>query len=127
MDCGKRFTTYEHVELDDLVVVKKDGRRASFDRQKIVNGLLKACEKRPVSRDQVEATVDEIERKLRSEQLTEVSSARIGELVMDKLRELDKVAFIRFASVYQDFKSARDFEEQARVVLQQEMIQPKTP
>ena len=98
--CKKRFTTYERVETIDLIVIKKDGRRERFDRHKLMSGIQKACEKRPVSQEVIEKTVEEIERELRNMETLEVPSKKIGELVMRKLKKIDKVAYIRFASVY---------------------------
>lgn len=98
--CKKRFTTYERVEIIDLIVIKKDGRREKFDRHKLMSGIQKACEKRPVSQEVIEKTVEEIERELRNMETLEVPSKKIGELVMRKLKKIDKVAYIRFASVY---------------------------
>ncbi|HDD72480.1 MAG TPA: transcriptional repressor NrdR [Candidatus Aenigmarchaeota archaeon] len=114
LKCGKRFTTYERVETVALTVVKKDGRRESFDRNKIIAGILKACEKRPISRDEIERIVDEIEAKLRMCKTIEVSSKDIGELVMRKLKKLDKVAYIRFASVYKEFEDLNSFHEELK-------------
>ena len=108
--CGKRFTTYERVENLNLVVVKKDGTREAFDRQKIVKGMLRACEKTPVSADAVETAVNEIEAKILSSPEKEINSQMIGELVMRKLKRLDKVAYIRFASVYREFADLETFE-----------------
>ena len=110
--CGRRFTTYERAEVLDLYVIKKDGRRESFDRQKLLRGLLRACEKRPVSRPDIDRLVSEIEQQLLSKRSNEISHEVIGELVMEGLRELDKVAYIRFASVYREFKDAEDFERE---------------
>jgi transcriptional repressor NrdR len=110
--CKKRFTTYEKVETLDLTVVKKDGRRENFDRQKVLAGLLKACEKRPISREKVESLVDDIETKLRMHKKTEVESRFVGELVMKKLRRIDNVAYIRFASVYREFTDLESFKEE---------------
>jgi transcriptional repressor NrdR len=110
--CGKRFTTYERVETVALTVVKKDGGRESFDRDKLVTGLLKACEKRPISRDQIEKVADDIEASLRMQKSTEVSSRDVGNLVMEKLKNLDQVAYIRFASVYKEFGDLESFQEE---------------
>ncbi len=107
--CGKRFTTYEKVEEMLLMVVKRDGRRESFDRNKILNGIIRACEKRPVSRAQMEAIVDDVERGLNNMMEKEVSTQFIGEVVMDHLKELDEVAYVRFASVYRQFKDVGTF------------------
>ncbi|MBX6353530.1 MAG: transcriptional repressor NrdR [Thermoflavifilum sp.] len=112
--CGRRFTTYERVEQRPLMVVKKDAKREEFSREKLYRGMMKACEKRPISVDQLEAVVDRIERSLRLEYEREVPSSVIGERVMDELRALDGVAYVRFASVYREF---RDVETLAREVL----------
>ncbi len=112
LSCGKRFTTYERAETAEIVVVKKDGRRERFERKKLINGLLKACEKRPVSLETIEGTVDWIESELRKRDTTEVPSKVIGQLLMKKLKTLDKVAYIRFASVYHEFKDLESFEEE---------------
>ena len=109
LSCGKRFTTYETVESVPLVVVKKDGSRQAFDRNKILNGLVKACEKRPVSMEVLEKTVSEIEQKLLNSMDREVPSERVGELVMDALKEVDQVAYVRFASVYRRFQDVSSF------------------
>ena len=109
LSCGKRFTTYETVESVPLVVVKKDGSRQAFDRNKILNGLVKACEKRPVSMEVLEKNVSEIEQKLLNSMDREVPSERVGELVMDALKEVDQVAYVRFASVYRQFKDIDSF------------------
>lgn len=108
LDCQKRFTTYERPEID-ITVIKKDGRRENFDRDKIKLGIIKACEKRPVSRDQIEKSVDKVEEYLKRRG-GEVRSKLIGECVMKALKKLDKVAYIRFASVYKEFKDIVDFK-----------------
>lgn len=110
--CGKRFTTYEKVDGLLLVVVKKDGRRETFDRQKLLLGLIKSCQKRPVSTETLEAIVDNIERDLRNLMEPEVKSEYIGELVMKELRGLDEVAYVRFASVYREFRDAESFMQE---------------
>ncbi len=107
--CGKRFTSYERVEEIMPMVVKKDGRREPYDRQKILGGLKKACEKRPISIQALESTVDEIEKKLLEGAQKEVQASQIGEEIMKRLQELDKVAYVRFASVYRDFKDINEF------------------
>lgn len=107
--CGRRFTTYEMVEEVPLVVVKRDGSRELFDRNKILNGLLRACNKRMVTRHQLDDMVENVERKIRNTLLPEVSSERIGELVLDELRNVDEVAYIRFASVYRQFADLDSF------------------
>jgi transcriptional repressor NrdR len=114
LDCGKRFTTYEYVEMQPLYVIKKDGRREKFDRNKIKNGILKAIEKRPVKHEQVEELLDKIEEKIRRNGSEEINSKDIGEYVMDLLKELDHVAYIRFASVYRSFTDVSSFEEEIK-------------
>ena len=115
--CQKRFTTYEHVELDDLWVVKKNGKRERFDRQKLRAGLLKACEKRPIETDRINKSASDIEGQLRRKNAREVTSDDIGHLVMMKLKRLDKVAYIRFASVYRDFTDLDTFKEEVDKLL----------
>ena len=112
LKCNKRFTTYERVEEADIVVVKKDGRRERFERQKLLNGILKACEKRPISLEKIEKIVDDVESDLRKRDSVEVESKTIGEIAMKKLKTLDKVAYIRFASVYREFEDIDRFEEE---------------
>lgn len=107
--CGKRFTTYEKVEEMILMVIKKDGSREAFDRNKIMNGIIKACEKRPVSMAEIEKVVDDIERGLNNMMEKEVESNFIGELIMERLRKLDEVAYVRFASVYRQFTDINTF------------------
>ena len=119
LSCGKRFTTYEHVEEQRLMVIKKDGRREPFDRNKLLAGLVKACEKRPIGMDQLEAVADEIERDLSRSFEHEVSSGQIGERMMQRLRDLDPVAYVRFASVYREFKDAEQFMRELNQLLTQ--------
>lgn len=107
--CGKRFTTYEKVEEAILMVAKKDSRREVFDRSKVLNGIVKACEKRPVTMTQMEAMVDEIEKTLNNLMEKEVDSNYIGELVMEELKKVDEVAYVRFASVYRQFTDVNTF------------------
>ena len=107
--CGKRFTTYEKIEQMILMVIKKDGSREAFDRNKIMNGIIKACEKRPVPMAEIEKVVDEIERGLNNMMEKEVESTFIGELIMESLRKLDEVAYVRFASVYRQFTDVNTF------------------
>ena len=107
--CSKRFTTYEKVEEIPLMVIKKDGSREAFDRNKIMNGIIKACEKRPVSIDVIEKIVSEIERGLNNMMEKEMDSARIGQFVMDYLKDIDEVAYVRFASVYRQFTDVNTF------------------
>ncbi|MEJ5229075.1 MAG: transcriptional regulator NrdR [Pseudothermotoga sp.] len=113
-ECGARFTTYERYELLPLIVVKKDGRRETFDRSKLLNGILKACEKRPISYETLEKLVEEVELALQRQGTTEIPSKLIGELVMGKLRQIDQVAYVRFASVYKDFREIDQFLEIVR-------------
>ncbi|MBU0615529.1 MAG: transcriptional regulator NrdR [Nanoarchaeota archaeon] len=112
LKCSKRFTTYERVEEIELTVVKKNKDRERFDRNKLVRGLMRACEKRPIKVEKIERIADEIETELRKKDTIEILSTDIGELVMDKLKELDKVAYIRFASVYREFTDLRSFEKE---------------
>ena len=117
--CHKRFTTYEMMESLPLMVVKKDGSRQSFDRNKVLSGLIRACEKRPVSFDTLEGIVNEVEQALQNELKQEISSAEIGELVMDKLKKVDQVAYVRFASVYRQFTDVSSFmDELNKLVLE---------
>lgn len=109
LSCGKRFTTYETVESIPMIVIKRDGSRQTFDRRKLVNGMLRACEKRPVSISQLEDIAEEIEQELQNSLEREISTERVGELVMDKLKILDEVAYVRFASVYRQFKDINTF------------------
>lgn len=109
LKCGKRFTTYERVEIAPVIVVKKDGNREQFEPRKIMLGLMRACEKRPIPNDKLQKIVKDIEIELRTKESIEVPSKVIGELVMDKLKELDEVAYVRFASVYRQFKDAKQF------------------
>ena len=114
--CSKRFTTYERVEMLDLRIIKKDGRIESFDRNKVLRGVLKACEKRPIKIEKIEKLVDEIESELRKNETTEIQSKAIGEMVMEKLKELDKVAYVRFASVYKEFTDLKSFETELKKI-----------
>ena len=117
ISCTKRFTTYEIIETVPIVVVKKDKSRQAFDRVKLFNGMLRACEKRPVSIDQIEKVVSDIETELQNSLDREVTSVHIGELVMDKLKELDEVAYVRFASVYRQFKDINTFMDELTKLL----------
>lgn len=112
LKCGRRFTTFERVETLDLLVIKKDGRREPFDRVKLRTGVIKACEKRSVSAQDIETLIDQVEADLRKAGANEVSSKRIGELVTKRLKKLDQVAYIRFASVYRQFADVGDFEKE---------------
>jgi transcriptional repressor NrdR len=117
MKCGKRFTTYEVIENVPIVVIKKDKSRETFDRNKLLNGLLRACEKRPVSMDTLEHIVDEIENLLQNSLDREVSSQRIGTYAMEKLKNVDEVAYVRFASVYRQFKDINSFMDELSKII----------
>ena len=120
LKCGKRFTTYEYIEEVSLMVIKKDSRRESFDHKKILSGVLKACEKRPISMEKMEEIVSQVERAIQKKSDREISSSRIGELVMEKLKALDDVAYVRFASVYRQFKDLGQFMEELKGILSKE-------
>ena len=117
LQCAKRFTTYEIIESLPIIVIKKDKSRESFNRDKLMTGLLRACEKRPVSIDQLDNMVDEIEVIIQNSLDREVSSEKIGELVMDKLKNIDEVAYVRFASVYRQFKDINTFMNELNKLL----------
>ncbi len=114
--CKKRFTTYERVESFSLMVVKKDGRREKFSREKLFSGLRKACEKRPISVDKIEQIVDKIEFFLNNQNRNEIPTGEIGEIVIEELKKLDKVAYIRFASVYREFKDVDEFFDELKKI-----------
>lgn len=114
LNCGKRFTTYEYVEKVPFMVIKKDGRREAFSRQKVIAGLVKACQKRPVSMENIERIVSEVEAELQSKLEHEVETGYIGEKVIDKLSRLDDVAYVRFASVYRQFRDINEFMRELR-------------
>ena len=116
-ECGKRFTTYEKVETIPLIVIKKDKNRETYDRSKIESGVVRSCHKRPVSVDQIEGCVDEIENKIFNLGVREIESEKIGEIVMDQIRDLDQVAYVRFASVYRQFKDADTFMSELKKLL----------
>ncbi len=116
-ECGKRFTTYEKVETIPLIVIKKDNNREQYDRSKIEAGILRACHKRPVSAAQIDRLVDEIETEIFNREEKEVSSSDIGEIVMDRLRGLEAVAYVRFASVYREFKDINTFMNELKKIL----------
>ncbi len=116
LKCKKRFTTYERVEILDLRVVKKNGDIEGFNRNKVLNGILKACEKRPIKIEKIEKLVDDIESELRKKESVEIPTKVIGELVMEKLKNLDHVAYIRFASVYREFKDIEGFEKELKKI-----------
>ena len=117
MKCKKRFTTYEYIEEVPLMVIKKDGRREAFDRNKIISGILKACEKRPVSVEKVETVVERIEKELQKSFDKEVKAQVLGELVMEHLHKIDEVAYVRFASVYRQFKDINQFMKELKDLL----------
>ena len=117
LDCQKRFTTYEIIERMPLVVIKRDGSRESFDKVKIINGVIRACEKRPVTMTQIESLANDIELELRGRLESEVKSEVIGEMVMARLKDLDEVAYVRFASVYRSFKDINTFMEELTKLL----------
>jgi len=120
LGCEGRFTTFEYVEKMPIQVIKSDGTREQFDPQKIVKGLLKACEKRGVSLSTLQRIAEEVERTLQNSMEQEVASKRIGELVLEQLRQIDKVAYVRFASVYRDFRDVSEFSQEVQTLLQQE-------
>ncbi len=117
ISCGKRFTTYEIIESVPIMVVKRDKSRQPFDRDKLFSGIMRACEKRPVSVSVVEKAVDEIEAEIQNSLDREVTSVKIGELVMDKLKDIDEVAYVRFASVYRSFKDINTFMNEVKKLL----------
>jgi len=120
LKCGKRFTTYEYVEEVSLMVIKKDGRREPFDRKKMISGIIRACEKRPVSMEKMEEIVTQVERVIQKKSDREVSASKVGELIMEKLKLLDDVAYVRFASVYRQFKDVGQFMEELKGILHRE-------
>ena len=109
LNCQKRFTTYEKIEQSPIMVIKKDGNRQAFDREKIIRGMIKSCEKRPVSAADIEEAVNNIEKKIENSMKKEISSLEVGEMVMDELKDLDEVSYVRFASVYREFKDLQSF------------------
>lgn len=112
LKCGNRFTTYEKIEYTPIIVIKKTGLRQQFDKSKILNGVLRACEKRPVSLEQIEKLVDEIELDLNNSMIREIDSYKIGDIVIEKLKSLDEIAYVRFASVYRQFKDINEFKRE---------------
>ena len=117
LNCAKRFTTYEMIESLPIIVIKKDGSRETFDRQKLLTGMLRACEKRPVSIETLDRVISEIETVIQNSLDREVSSDKIGELVMEKLKDIDEVAYVRFASVYRQFKDINTFMDELNKLL----------
>ncbi len=122
LECGKRFSTYEKVEGISLAVIKKDGSRQAFNRDKLVAGLMRACEKRPVGIKQLEKVVDSVENRIYEMQRREITSEEIGELVLARLRDLDAVAYVRFASVYKDFKDLQTFFDELQAIINDNTI-----
>lgn len=117
LGCGKRFTTYEIVESLPMIVIKKDGKRQEFDREKLLRGMIRACEKRPVKIEELEEIANEVEQELANTLAREIHAQRIGELVMEKLRKVDEVSYVRFASVYRQFKDINTFMEELSKLL----------
>ncbi|MBR1815861.1 MAG: transcriptional repressor NrdR [Lachnospiraceae bacterium] len=116
-ECGKRFTTYEKVETIPLIVIKKDKNRETYDRAKIESGIVRSCHKRPVSAQDIEQAIDDIENKIFNLEVKEIESKEIGEIVMDRIKDLDQVAYVRFASVYREFKDANTFMNELKELL----------
>ena len=114
LKCGKRFTTYEKISREDIYIIKKDGRRERFIREKLENGINLAFEKRPVAKEKIDKMINEIEEQIRKRGKKEVKTSEIGELIMKKIKKLDNVAYIRFASVYRDFQDINDFKQEMR-------------
>ncbi|AKJ90523.1 MULTISPECIES: transcriptional regulator NrdR [Clostridium] len=118
LKCNRRYTTYEKIETTPILVIKKNMSREYFDRNKIVNGLMKACQKRPVSRKQIEQIADEVERHISNEMLTEVNTDEIGQIIMKNLKKIDEVSYVRFASVYRQFKDINTFMEEIKNLME---------
>ena len=118
LNCGKRFTTYERVEIAPIIVIKKNGEKEDFDPEKIRKGMHRACEKRPIKEEDIDIAVLEIEREIRNRDSIEVSSMEVGEMVMQKLRAMDKVAYIRFASVYREFEDVETFQKEINLIME---------
>ena len=114
LKCGKRFTTYETISKEDIYVIKKDGRREKFDREKLERGIMRAFEKRPIPKEKIDKMINEIEEQIRKKGKKETKTSDIGEMVMKKIKKIDNVAYIRFASVYRDFKDVDDFKKEIR-------------
>ena len=120
LECAQRFTTYEYIEKTPLIVIKRDNSRKPFDRKKILDGIMKACEKRPIGLEKMEQLVDTVEQELQKKLEREINSAEIGELVMQELASLDDVAYVRFASVYRQFKDVNQFMKELKSILNKE-------
>ena len=114
LKCGKRFTTYERISREDLYVIKKDGRREKFEREKLERGIIRAFEKRPVAKEKIDKMINEIEEQIRKKGKKEIKTSEMGELVMKKIKKIDNVAYIRFASVYRDFQDINDFKQEIK-------------
>jgi transcriptional repressor NrdR len=114
LKCGKRFTTYEKISKEDIYIIKKDGRREKFEREKLEGGIIKAFEKRPIAKEKINETINEIEEQIRKKGKKEIKTSEIGEIVMKKIKKLDNVAYIRFASVYRDFQDINDFKQEMK-------------
>jgi transcriptional repressor NrdR len=127
LECGSRFTTYERVQTSALLVIKKDGRREEFSREKLIAGIRKACAKRPVSQETIEETVYDIEDRLRKSGTAEVATSIIGDMVMERLRQLDGIAYIRFASVYRAFADIEEVREEADAYARLRLLRDDTP
>ncbi|MCD6134592.1 MAG: transcriptional repressor NrdR [Candidatus Omnitrophica bacterium] len=121
LNCGRRFTTYEYIEKIPLMVIKKDGRREAYSRSKITQGIIHACQKRPISIDRIEALIDEIEKEIQKKFDREIESRFIGQMVMEKLAKLDDVAYVRFASVYRSFRDVNQFMKELRDVINKKL------
>jgi transcriptional repressor NrdR len=118
LSCGARFTTYEYVERTPVLVIKKDGRREPFRREKLAEGVTKACEKRPIPREAIEALLDRVENTVQGLGQSEVESREIGEIVMEELAQIDQISYVRFASVYREFRDVRHFLDEIRGLLE---------
>ena len=125
LECASRYTTYEYIEKVPLMVVKKDGSRQAYRREKLMSGLLKACEKRPVSRDQLEALVDDVESSTFGKVRNEIRSEELGKQLMDRLQAIDEVAYVRFASVYRQFKDVSQFINEIKSILGEKTVKTK--
>lgn len=124
LECGRRFTSYERIDEIPYMVIKKDGRRETFERNKIMAGLLRACEKRPISAAQLETIVDDVERAVMDSQDRELPTTEIGKIIMKKLKALDKVAYVRFASVYLEFEDVSEFMDELKYLVKQRNDEP---
>jgi transcriptional regulator NrdR len=125
LECGRRFTSYERIDEIPYMVVKKDGRREAFDRKKVMSGLLRACEKRPISASQLESIVDEAEKAVQDSPDRELSTSEIGKIIMKRLKTLDKVAYVRFASVYLEFEDVSEFMNELKLLVKARNAKPK--